>query len=148
MPGRVRNIARGTAQFPILFAPLDDPTNIQVLPMDENVDLEGDYSDLASREIGNAMHADIEDYVESLHTQAAAADNQPTEGVTQATNANQRRCIVDSLHLSTLVAYYWREFNAYSKGRKKNVTQLVPGKIWKQLYLRYKLKYPVSLFAE
>jgi hypothetical protein len=140
-------MARGTAEFPILFAPLDDPTNIQVLPMGDPTDLVGDYSELASGESANAMHGDIEDYVESLHTQAAA-ENEPAEGVTQATKANQRRCIVDSLHLSTLVACYWTEFNAYSKGRKKNVTQLVPAKVWKKIYLRYKLKYPVSPFVE
>jgi hypothetical protein len=54
------------------------------------------------------------------------------------------RSIVDSLHLSTLIASYNSHFANYSIGRSKT-TQLIPGRVWKQ---DYKNTFPNSPFAE
>ena len=57
------------------------------------------------------------------------------------------RSIVDSVVLSSLVATYTTHFVAYSKGRT-NVTQLVPGKVWKLVYDQFLREHPGSKFAE
>jgi hypothetical protein len=57
------------------------------------------------------------------------------------------RSIVDSLHLSTVIASYNNHFANYSIGRSKN-TQLIPGKVWKNIYEDYKNTFPKSPFAE
>jgi hypothetical protein len=85
----IEYMGRGTTSFPILFAPLNDPTNIQVLPMGDTTDhMVGDYSELASGDSGNAVEAD-NDYVESLQTQNGK-EKEAAEGVTQATKTNQK----------------------------------------------------------
>ena len=57
------------------------------------------------------------------------------------------RLIVDSVVLSWLVSSYTTHFATYSSG-KKNVTQLVPGKVWKLLYEQFLQEHPESKFAE
>ena len=47
------------------------------------------------------------------------------------------RPIVESLHLSGLVASYNVYFAKYCKGRKQ-VTQLVPSLMWKEVFKEYK----------
>jgi hypothetical protein len=44
------------------------------------------------------------------------------------------RQIVESLHLSTMVASYNKHFASCNKG-KKQVTQLIPIVVWKQIYI-------------
>ena len=57
------------------------------------------------------------------------------------------RPIVDSLHLSCLVASYNVHFAKYCKGRKQ-VTQLVPSIVWKEVFKEYKEHYSNSPFVE
>src|ERR1700737_3431555 len=57
------------------------------------------------------------------------------------------RPIVDSLHLSCLVASYNIHFAKYCRGRKQ-VTQLVPSLVWKKVFKEYKNHYTNSLFVE
>jgi hypothetical protein len=57
------------------------------------------------------------------------------------------RPIVDSLHLSCLVASYNVHFAKYCKGRKQ-VTQLVPSLVWKEVFKEYKEHYTNSPFVE
>ena len=54
--------------------------------------------------------------------------------------------IVDSVVLSSFVAAYTTHFAAYSK-EKTNVTQLVPGKVWKLVYNQFVRKHPGSKFV-
>ena len=57
------------------------------------------------------------------------------------------RPIVDSLVLSSLVLLYTTHFAMYSSGRT-NVTQVVPGKVWKLMYEQFLREHPRSKFAE
>ena len=57
------------------------------------------------------------------------------------------RPIVDSVVLSWLVSSYTMHFATYSNGRK-NVTQLVPGKVWKLVYEQFLREHPGSKFVE
>ena len=53
-----------------------------------------------------------------------------------ATKIGQPRVIVDSHHLSTLIASYNHHFAEYSNGRVK-VTQIIPSVVWKLVYTDY-----------
>ena len=55
--------------------------------------------------------------------------------------------IVDSIVLSSLVSSYTTHFAMYSSGRT-NVTQLVPGKVWKLVYEQFLQEHPGSKFQE
>lgn len=55
--------------------------------------------------------------------------------------------IVDSHVLSFLVSSYTTHFATYSSG-KTNVTQLVPGKVWKMVYDQFLREHPGSKFQE
>lgn len=55
--------------------------------------------------------------------------------------------IVDSIVLFSLVSSYTTHFAMYSSGRN-NVTQLVPGKVWKLVYEQFLREHPGSKFAE
>ncbi|CAK4679869.1 hypothetical protein LEN26_017712 [Aphanomyces euteiches] len=57
------------------------------------------------------------------------------------------RHIVDSLHLSVLIASYSNHFNEYSS-KHCNTTQLVPSKVWKKVYDEYTTAYPNSPFTQ
>ena len=57
------------------------------------------------------------------------------------------RPIVDSIVLSSLVSSYTTHFATYSSGRR-NVTQLVPGKVWKLVYEQFLREHLGSKFAE
>ena len=57
------------------------------------------------------------------------------------------RPIVDSLHLLCLVASCNVHFAKYCKGRKQ-VTQLVPSLVWKEVFKEYKDHYTNSSFVE
>lgn len=57
------------------------------------------------------------------------------------------RPIVDSLVIDSLVASYNTHFATYSRW-KKNVTQLVPGKVWKLVYEQFLREHPGNKFAE
>ena len=57
------------------------------------------------------------------------------------------RPIVDSLHLSYLVASYNIHFTKYCKGLKQ-VTQLVPSLVWNDVFKEYKDHYTDSPFVE
>ena len=57
------------------------------------------------------------------------------------------RPIVDFVVLSSLVSSYTTHFATYSNGRT-NVTQLVPGKVWKLVYEHFLREHPGSKFAE
>ncbi len=57
------------------------------------------------------------------------------------------RPIVDSLHLSCLVASYNVHFAKYCKGRKQ-VTQLVSSLVWKKMFKENKDHYTDSPFVK
>ena len=57
------------------------------------------------------------------------------------------RPIVDSIVLSSLVSSYTTHFAMYSNGGT-NVTQLVPGKVWKLVYEQFLQEHPGSKFVE
>lgn len=57
------------------------------------------------------------------------------------------RVMVESTHLSTMVASYNQQFGEYSK-TKKHVTQLIPSIVWKAVYENYLQSYPESTLAE
>ena len=60
---------------------------------------------------------------------------------------NHVRVFVESIHLSTLLASYNHHFGLYSEGRK-NVSQLIPGAVWRSVYKDFMEKYPTATFAE
>ena len=60
---------------------------------------------------------------------------------------NKTREIVASDHLSTLISSYNVHFAEYSTGRK-NVTQVIPSLVWKNVYSDYIKIYPNSTFKE
>lgn len=57
------------------------------------------------------------------------------------------RTIVESLHLSYLVASYNIRFAKYCEGRKQ-VTQLVSSLVWKKMFKEYKDHYTDSPFVK
>lgn len=57
------------------------------------------------------------------------------------------RAIVDSFHLASLVTAYNSCFAEYSSTRK-NVTQLIPSLVWKEVHLLYRNSFPDSPFSE
>ncbi len=52
---------------------------------------------------------------------------------------------MDSVHLSFMVASYNHHFMFYNQD-KSNVTQLIPGQVWKAMYKDYKKQFPNSEF--
>jgi hypothetical protein len=52
--------------------------------------------------------------------------------------------IVDSLHLSTLIAAYHKYFSEYSNGRKHATKHVIPAKVWVLVYEDYKEAHPAS----
>lgn len=58
------------------------------------------------------------------------------------------RQLVDHDHGVKLVRDYWKRFGVYSKNRKKAVVQLVPKKVWQNIYADYKLTFPNSTFKD
>jgi hypothetical protein len=61
--------------------------------------------------------------------------------------AKTARQIVHTVHLSTLISSYNTHFAGYSVGRA-NFTQVIPGKVWKEVYEDYKTTFPDSAFTE
>ena len=57
------------------------------------------------------------------------------------------RQFVESIHLSTLLASYNQHFAQYSESRK-NVSQLIPGAVWRLVYKEFIGVYPNSNFSE
>jgi hypothetical protein len=55
------------------------------------------------------------------------------------------RCIVDSMHVSSMLASYHHHFMFYSRDRS-NVTQLILNQDWKVVYKDYKKHSPNSEF--
>lgn len=43
---------------------------------------------------------------------------------------------------------YWKHSNSYSKGRKKLTKQLIPKKVWVEVYKDYVGYFPSSTFKE
>ena len=54
---------------------------------------------------------------------------------------------MDSIVFSSLVSLYTTHFATYNSGRT-NVTQLVPGKVWKLVYEQFLREHPGSKFVE
>lgn len=74
------------------------------------------------------------------------------EGLTQRTAKAPRRekgtCVmVESTHLSTIVASFNQQFGEYSK-TMKHVTKLIPLIVSKAVYSNYLQSYPESTLAE
>ncbi|KAG9400820.1 hypothetical protein AC1031_010258 [Aphanomyces cochlioides] len=57
------------------------------------------------------------------------------------------RQIVDSVHLSVLVASYRNHYSSYSE-LHPNKSQLVPSKVWKEIYNEYRAAHPDSPFSQ
>lgn len=57
------------------------------------------------------------------------------------------RPIVDSFHLSKLVKAYNFYFQEYSK-KRKNILQLIPSLVWKDVYMLYNSSFPESPFSK
>lgn len=55
--------------------------------------------------------------------------------------------VVDSLHLSRMVALHNKPFNAYCQAPIK-VTQIIPSLVWKSVHKEYIAQYPNSSFVE
>ncbi|SPR01552.1 unnamed protein product (mitochondrion) [Plasmodiophora brassicae] len=58
------------------------------------------------------------------------------------------REFVSTEHISALADSYYSHFEHYCEGRKKAVTQVIPGAVWKQVYAEYRQKFPDSTFCE
>jgi hypothetical protein len=54
---------------------------------------------------------------------------------------------MESPHLSTMVAFYYKHFASYSRG-KKHVTQLILVVMWKQIYIDYQLHHINLVFVK
>lgn len=63
-------------------------------------------------------------------------------------HGNAPRQVIDKDHEGTMVRDYWKYFADFSKGKKQEVKQLIPGKVWKKIYADYKVKHPGSAFME
>jgi hypothetical protein len=57
------------------------------------------------------------------------------------------RQFVESIHLSTLLASYNHHSAIYSEARK-NVSQLIPGAVWRSIYKEILEVYPNAQFSE
>jgi hypothetical protein len=73
-----------------------------------------------------------------------------TEGLPPAKKAKYegRRSIVNSVHLSTLMASYHNHFNSYCKDRKQSIRQIIPAKVWQLVYADYMKVHPESRFDQ
>jgi hypothetical protein len=85
--------------------------------------------------------------VSSMADATTMSDHSDSAAERASKKSRTARSIVDSLHLSTLISSYDNHFANCSSGRSKT-TQLIPGKVWKQVYEDYKNKFPNSPFAK
>lgn len=67
---------------------------------------------------------------------------------TSVKGKKKSRELVDQGHVSKLVRDYWKHFNLFSKGRKKATLQLIPNKVWLDIYKDYLAQYPNSKLKE
>jgi hypothetical protein len=68
--------------------------------------------------------------VEKVEEILEQIDDSSKPSLQRRRDSNVVRGIIDSAHLSALVSSYNVHFAAYSEGRKQ-VTQLIPSKVWK-----------------
>ena len=79
---------------------------------------------------------------------SATADNVAAEDrESKRSKVGISRQFVESIHLSTLLASYNQHFAKYSEGRK-NVSQLIPGAVWRLVYKDFCGAYPNAQFSE
>lgn len=87
--------------------------------------------------------------VAALGRTTTTAQVQPRKeklGKDKSAKEKQGRQLVDHEHVCKLVHDYWKYFTTFNKGQKKNTKQLIPNKVWIDVYKDYLQEFSTSTF--